>query len=657
MTNVSIEDIFKIQSVSAPKVVPNASRVTYLTTRTDQDEDTYYAYLHAHDGKGHIQLTYKDEVIGGVCHSKNGALTAFTAPDKDKKPQVFILRHTGGEREQITFEKDGASNPIFSADSTAIYYSVSKGKNDEDKTEEVQDDKKPKPTVITKMKYKSDGGPSPYGVFPEKYSQVKKVNLHSKESEVVIQGEANYQLHDLTEDILIYSTDQSEQPDFNFSSKLYLRKNGTDQLLRSDVNIFKAELSPDGKHLLMTVMTRAFKNATHPHIEVLNFDSGEIIDVTTALDKPVGGLVVQDTQQNIDGNPTKWISNSDYVFVVSEFGSVNLYQGDVKGHIKPLYRGDHNIFGLDADETGAYLTISTHVSPSELYKFDFETEQLTQLTEVNKDYVSNTTIVAPEKVEFSSFDDTTIHGWFMKPSDYKSGESYPMVTNIHGGPHALYANTFFHEMQVIAAKGYAVLFINPRGSHSYSQEFVDAVRGDYGNGDYKDIMAAVDYITDKYDWIDQDNLGVTGGSYGGFMTNWIVGHTNRFKAAVTQRSISNWISFRGVSDIGYYFTDWQILAGLDDLDKLWHHSPLKYAKNVETPLLILHGEEDIRCPIEQAEQLFIELKYHGKETEFVRFPSSSHELSRSGKPSLRLARLEQITGWFDQYILQSEGAK
>lgn len=657
MTNVSIEDIFKIQSVSAPKVVPNASRVTYLTTRTDQDEDTYYAYLHAHDGKGHIQLTYKDEVIGGVCHSKNGALTAFTAPDKDKKPQVFILRHTGGEREQITFEKDGASNPIFSADSTAIYYSVSKGKNDEDKTEEVQDDKKPKPTVITKMKYKSDGGPSPYGVFPEKYSQVKKVNLHSKESEVVIQGEANYQLHDLTEDTLIYSTDQSEQPDFNFSSKLYLRKNGTDQLLRSDVNIFKAELSPDGKHLLMTVMTRAFKNATHPHIEVLNFDSGEIIDVTTALDKPVGGLVVQDTQQNIDGNPTKWISNSDYVFVVSEFGSVNLYQGDVKGHIKPLYRGDHNIFGLDADETGAYLTISTHVSPSELYKFDFETEQLTQLTEVNKDYVSNTTLVAPEKVEFSSFDDTTIHGWFMKPSDYKSGESYPMVTNIHGGPHALYANTFFHEMQVIAAKGYAVLFINPRGSHSYSQEFVDAVRGDYGNGDYKDIMAAVDYITDKYDWIDQDNLGVTGGSYGGFMTNWIVGHTNRFKAAVTQRSISNWISFRGVSDIGYYFTDWQILAGLDDLDKLWHHSPLKYAKNVETPLLILHGEEDIRCPIEQAEQFFIELKYHGKETEFVRFPSSSHELSRSGKPSLRLARLEQITGWFDQYILQSEGAK
>lgn len=146
----------------------------------------------------------------------------------------------------------------------------------------------------------------------------------------------------------------------------------------------------------------------------------------------------------------------------------------------------------------------------------------------------------------------------MKPAGYEEGKKYPMIVNIHGGPHAFYANTFFHEMQLLAAKGYAVLYVNPRGSHSYSQEFVDAVRGDYGNGDYEDIMNGVDYITNRYDWIDQERLGVTGGSYGGFMTNWIVGHTNRFKAAVTQRSISNWISFRGVSDIGYYFSDWQI---------------------------------------------------------------------------------------------------
>ena len=163
-------------------------------------------------------------------------------------------------------------------------------------------------------------------------------------------------------------------------------------------------------------------------------------------------------------------------------------------------------------------------------------------------------------------------------------------------------------------------------------------------------MAGVDYALENYAWIDESRLGITGGSYGGFMTNWVVGHTNRFKAAVTQRSISNWISFYGVSDIGYYFSEWQMLADMNDVEKLWHHSPLKYAANVETPLLILHSERDFRCPIEQAEQLYITLKRMGKEVGFVRFPECDHNLSRTGIPNLRLERLEQITGWFEKYL-------
>lgn len=176
------------------------------------------------------------------------------------------------------------------------------------------------------------------------------------------------------------------------------------------------------------------------------------------------------------------------------------------------------------------------------------------------------------------------------------------------------------------------------------------MRGDYGGGDYEDIMAGLDYALANYDWIDEARVGLTGGSYGGFMTNWAVGHTNRFKAAVTQRSISNWISFNGVSDIGYYFTEWQMLADMNNVEKLWHHSPLKYAANVETPLLILHSERDFRCPIEQAEQFYITLKRMGKEVGFVRFPESDHNLSRTGIPSLRVERLAQITGWFKKYL-------
>lgn len=163
-------------------------------------------------------------------------------------------------------------------------------------------------------------------------------------------------------------------------------------------------------------------------------------------------------------------------------------------------------------------------------------------------------------------------------------------------------------------------------------------------------MAGLDEVLAQESWIDSDRLGVTGGSYGGFMTNWIVGHTNRFKAAVTQRSISNWISFFGVSDIGYYFSDWQLNADMRDADTLCKHSPLKYAEQIDTPLLILHSENDFRCPIEQAEQLFITLKDLGKVAEFIRFPESDHNLSRTGKPNLRVARLKEIIDWFERYL-------
>jgi dipeptidyl aminopeptidase/acylaminoacyl peptidase len=240
----------------------------------------------------------------------------------------------------------------------------------------------------------------------------------------------------------------------------------------------------------------------------------------------------------------------------------------------------------------------------------------------------------------------------MKPIGFEEGKKYPMVLEIHGGPHTMYSNSFFHEFQLLAAEGYVVLYTNPRGGHGYGQKFVDACRGDYGGKDYEDLMQGVDYALGSFNYIDKDRLVVTGGSYGGFMTNWIVGHTDRFKAAVTQRSISNWISFYGVSDIGYYFTEWQILGNAwDDVEKLWHHSPLKYVANIKTPLLILHSEKDYRCPIEQAEQLFIAIKRLGQtDTEFVRFPNSNHDLSRNGNPKLRIERLNRIVGWFNKYI-------
>ncbi|WP_017185690.1 alpha/beta hydrolase family protein, partial [Alkalibacillus haloalkaliphilus] len=370
------------------------------------------------------------------------------------------------------------------------------------------------------------------------------------------------------------------------------------------------------------------------------------------FDAPVGDFIVADIQQQPVLKPVIWTSNEEFYLPVSNQGNVLLYYGHIDGSLYPAINERLHVFGFDINphEQTALLTVSKPTNPSELYELELTNGNLKQLTQFNESFMNEVELVEPEPISYKSKDDWQVHGWFMKPVGFEDGQKYPMVVNIHGGPHAFYGNSFFHEMQYLAASGYAVLFVNPRGSHSYGQEFVDAVRGDYGNGDYLDIMNGVDYVLNEYDWVDENRLGVTGGSYGGFMTNWIVGHTNRFKTAVTQRSISNWISFRGVSDIGYYFNDWQIKADFSDLDKMWKHSPIAYVDQIDTPLKIIHNELDFRCPIEQAEQLYIALKYQKKETEFVRFPESDHNLSRTGKPSLRIERLNHIVGWFDRYL-------
>ncbi len=656
MSKVEIKDIFEIKSVSTPTVLPDGEGATYSVTYLDEESNDYVTNLFKFDGKESTQISYSKERISNVVHPPNGGRSLFIAKGAHGKPQIFLIGLNGGEREQLTREKDGVNSALFSKDGGKIYYHVSSepltedALNDQEKAGE-QDDKEkfPEPVIIDRMKYKSDS----VGLLKEKYQSVKSVDLETKEGITLFSGKENYTLHaGAGEDMIIFSSDESVDRDLNFSEKLFIKKGSgnSEEIVKGEGYVIKADVSPDDRYLLMTHIGREFENATHAQIILHDLEKGSSVSLTEELDKPVGDYVAGDTQQSVEMNPTVWISNTDFLFLVSEYGSVNLYAGNVNGGIRPLFQGAHHIYGMDACKDYAYLTISTPAHPGELYQFDLKNEELKPVTAVNAKYAGEKNLVVPEPVEYKSFDDTTVHGWLMKPADYEAGGKYPMVTNIHGGPHAFYANTYFHEMQVLAAKGYAVLYVNPRGSHSYSQQFVDAVRGDYGNGDYKDIMAGVDYVTEKYGWIDTDNLGVTGGSYGGFMTNWIVGHTDKFKAAVTQRSISNWVSFRGVSDIGYYFSDWQIKADFNDIETMWHHSPIKYVDKMDTPLLILHSEQDYRCPVEQGEQLFIALKYKKKETRFVRFPSADHNLSRTGRPSLRIERLEHLTSWFDEHL-------
>jgi len=321
---------------------------------------------------------------------------------------------------------------------------------------------------------------------------------------------------------------------------------------------------------------------------------------------------------------------------------------DLSGSIEEVYPFNGSIEGM------VFLGNKLHViglyrqKLQELYRIDLTLEKQEIISRFNIDALRNQYVATPKEYYLKS-KSHGVKGWVLFPKDYDPSLSYPTILDIHGGPKTVYGTVYYHEMQCWANMGYIVLFCNPRGSDGKGNQFAD-IRGKYGTIDYEDIMKFTDYIIKRIPSVDVSRLFVTGGSYGGFMTNWMVGHTNRFKAAVTQRSISNWLSFHGTSDIGYYFSADQTAGHpIMDTEKLWNQSPMKYANQVETPLLFIHSDSDYRCPIEQAMQFYTVLKQKGLKTKLIWFKGETHELSRSGKPQARIKRLEEITSWFESF--------
>ena len=274
----------------------------------------------------------------------------------------------------------------------------------------------------------------------------------------------------------------------------------------------------------------------------------------------------------------------------------------------------------------------------------------TALTDLNGALSREYEVIAPQEFTFVNENGLELTGFVIEPAGREPGKRYPAILDIHGGPKTVYGPHFFHEMQYWANEGFAVIFTNPTGGDGRGNEFMD-IRGKYGTVDYRDLMQFVDEAAARYDFIDKERMGVTGGSYGGFMTNWIIGHTGRFKAAASQRSISSWLSFSNTSDIGYYFNEDQTGAtAWKDHEKLWEHSPLKYAGQVTTPTLFLHSDEDTRCWMAEGIQMFYALKNFDVPSRLVLFHKETHELSRSGRPKSRIRRNEEILKWMKKYL-------
>jgi dipeptidyl aminopeptidase/acylaminoacyl peptidase len=355
----------------------------------------------------------------------------------------------------------------------------------------------------------------------------------------------------------------------------------------------------------------------------------------------------------LGGGQSWMVSGGKFYFIATIRNASQVFCLDESGEIRPVYTQEGSVDCLDVADGTLYFIGMQDMKLQELYAWDETKQERTQLTALNQKVLENVYVAMPEKLTFEN-DNTDLDGWVLLPKDFDPQNSYPGILDIHGGPKTVYGEVFYHEMQFWANQGYFVFFCNPRGGDGRGNEFAD-LKGKYGTIDYDDIMAFTDKVLEKYPQIDKARLCVTGGSYGGFMTNWIVGHTDRFCAAATQRSITNWVGFGFTSDIGEEFARDQMGLGSKDnvwnsMEKMWFHSPLKYLDQCVTPTLVIHSDEDYRCPLSEGYQIYSALQQRGVETRMVIFHGENHELSRSGKPRHRIRRLKEITDWFEKHI-------
>jgi dipeptidyl aminopeptidase/acylaminoacyl peptidase len=414
----------------------------------------------------------------------------------------------------------------------------------------------------------------------------------------------------------------------------------------SDTRLWVADLAPDGSARNLRCLT-----ADHPRA----FGDQSISDMRTS-----GG----------EQRPA-WSPDGRQLFMLaSDRGTTHLYRIDAaSGEVRRLTSGDVVLFdaSVNAARGRAAFAVARPDNPNDIYVADLAPDvalpaladplqpgglPLRPLTRCNEDLLARRRVVMPERLTARAEGGPEIDVWAWKPLDAQPGRAYPTVLEIHGGPMAMYTGTFFLEFQLLLARGIGVVITNPRGSQGYGQDFCAGILNDWGNHDYADIMAGLDAALARLPWIDRERLGVAGGSYGGYMTAWIIGHTQRFKAACVMRPVTNCYSFFGSSDGGYLWDEvWgRGMPPWENPEDYLRQSPIAYAGHMRTPTLIIHSEQDYRCLVEQAEQLYVALKKQGVEAELLRYPGESHGLSRGGKPWHRVHRLRAIVGWFAGHL-------
>ena len=672
---ITESDLYSFQWIADPQISPDGSHVAYTHVAVSSKHDGYDTALWIIPASGGParQLTSGPR-DSGPRWSPDGKLIAFVrSSEKDGKPQpaqIYLLSMEGGEARPLTEMPKSAGAPVWSPNSRLIAFSSTAIAKDFDKKKDDKEEEKSDVRVITKAAYRMNGQGYYEPARPNHVWTVElpKVPAGPQKAKQVTSGE-------FSESDIVWSRDGSkiyftsnrvpepyyEPPD----SDLYVvNASGGDitKVASIDGPIRELALSPDGSHMAFVgainrgpgVPQRSY---SQPDLFITRVEPGSTPkNLTADYDFDIGGGVGGDQAAPRGGGQSRpyWSSDGRFIFVVSgEEGRANLKRIDAEtGKVEALTSGNHDLSAYTSTPDGAKVAalVSTPTNIGDVFVVDGKSGRMQQITQVNGELFSKLNLTEPVMFWYNSFDGKRIQAWVQRPPDFQEGKKYPMILDIHGGPHAAYGYTFDHEFQWMAAKGYVVLYPNPRGSTTYGQDFGNIIQYHYPGDDYKDLMAGVDELV-KRGWVDPDRLGVTGGSGGGVLTNWTIGHTDRFKAAASQRSIADWRDFWYTADFTQFTPSWFRGAPWQDEADFKERSPITYVEKIKTPLMLIEGEADFRTPPGAGgEQMFRALKYLKKPVVMVRFPGESHELSRSGKPTHRVERLQHIVAWFDKYL-------
>jgi len=646
-------------------VSPDGKRVAYTLGRCEFEKNRYCANLYVMLTKTGEprQWTFGEKGDRAPAWSADGTRLAFLRAGGGQDG-VYVISQSGGEPEQV-FAAPGFFSDVRWAegDETLI---VNFCKEDDDPAAEqataagtASNSGEPAVRKITRLSYLSAGG----GYLPKATSQLYRLVLKTKEFTPLTRGKTDVDLWTLAPDgeTVAYVTNIHRDPDTHPMHAQILLLNvrtGKKRKLPTPLGGKDAlAFSPNGKFLVYlghnNLRDAWGVEPVHPYL--VDLATGKWRDLTPGFDRMAGDLTLTDTGIGMNAPSVVWSADSRHIYYqVTDQGDTILIRAGLKsGEPEPIWTSHGAVAAFAGNGGTLVLSHSGFEVFGDFHVCDNTTSaaiRFRKLAGFNEDFAATRTLGKVREVHFNSGDGTRLHGFLITPPDYSPGRKYPVILEIHGGPRLQYGRVFFHEMQYLAAQGFVVFYTNPRGSQGYGEAFAGSTVAAWGTVDYEDIIAAADFLQAQ-SFVDEKRIGITGGSYGGYMTAFAIGHTNRFRAAVSTRGAVNWATLQSTSSAGWHLRSEFGGYHWENPEYYARMSAINYADQIRTPLLIMGNDADQVCPTEQSAQLFSTVKLLGKcPVEMWRFPEESHGMSRGGRPDRRVIRLEGIAGWFKKWM-------